>query len=154
VARVAGSVSSHDISEASDRWNLPIVDELVVACCVDYGVTLHFSNGVIIRIGQPFIYRTTKGLEHLIVPEGDPVRVAPVLAICRQAVQQGFAFKEGRLELHFADNSVLSVSSSEDLEPWELTGPDGLRLVSIPGGDLAVWRTRPSSDGVSRAVGR
>jgi Family of unknown function (DUF6188) len=32
------------------------------------------------------------------------------------------------------------VPAAEDFEAWELVGPDGLRTVSLPGGDLAVWQ--------------
>ena len=140
MARVAGSVTGIDVNESTDRWVLPIGDQPVVACCVDYAMTLRFGNDVELRIEQPFVYRTAEGVEHLIVPEGDPVRLAPALAVCRQVVRQGFAFKDGHLELDFADHSGLSVPATEDLEPWELVGPDGLRVVSVPGGDLAIWR--------------
>ncbi|WP_352231348.1 MULTISPECIES: DUF6188 family protein [Paenarthrobacter] len=27
-------------------------------------------------------------------------------------------------------------------ESWNLKGPDGLRIVSVPGGELAVWDSR------------
>jgi hypothetical protein len=99
---------------------------------------------VTLRIEQPFVYRTAEGVEHLSVPEGDPVRLAPALAVCRQVARQGFAFKDGHLELGFADGSRVSVPTAEDLEPWELVGPDGLRVVSVPGGDLAIWRALPT----------
>jgi hypothetical protein len=36
------------------------------------------------------------------------------------------------------------VPTAEDLEPWELVGPDGLRVVSVLGGDLAIWRALPT----------
>lgn len=144
MARVAGSVSGPDVSESSDRWVLPVADQPVVTCCIDYALTFRFGNDVTLRIEQPFVYRTAEGVEHLIVPEGDPVRLAPALAVCRQVARQGFAFKDGHLELDFADGSWVGVPTAEDLEPWELVGPDGLRVVSVPGGDLAIWRTLPT----------
>lgn len=144
MARVAGSVSGPDISESSDWWVLPVADQPVVTCCVDYALTFRFGNEVTLRIEQPFVYRTAEGVEHLIVPEGDPVRMAPALAVCRQVARQGFAFKDGHLGLDFVDGSRVSVPTAEDLEPWELAGPDGLRVVSVPGGDLAIWRALPT----------
>ncbi len=35
---------------------------------------------------------------------------------------------------------VVKVPVGQDYEPWELVGPGGVRVVSLPGGDLAVWR--------------
>jgi Family of unknown function (DUF6188) len=144
LAGVAGEVTPFDLVETSDRWVLPIGDESVVACCIDYAITLRFGNEVSVRIEQPFVYRTGDGVEHLIVPEGNPVRLAPALAVTRLVVRQGFAFKDGHLELRFADGSLVSVPATEDLEPWELVGPEGLRVVSVPGGDLAIWRSQMS----------
>ena len=129
-----------DIRELADRWLLPIGDEFVVGYCIDYSITMRFANDVSIRIESPFVYTTANGIEHLIVPEGDPARLAPALVICRLAARQGFAFKDGHLELDFADGSSISVAATEDFEPWELFGPGGLLVVSIPGGDLAIWR--------------
>jgi hypothetical protein len=123
-----------------NRWLLPLADEQVTWCCVDYAVSFGTQNQVSIRIEQPFVYSSADGVEHLIVPEGNPVLVAPVLAIARLSVREGFAYEDGHLEATFSDGSTIAVPSAQDYEPWELTGPDGLKIVSVPGGELSVWR--------------
>jgi hypothetical protein len=140
MARVAGTMNRLNLDESKDRWTLPVEGVSVVACCIDYAMTLRLGNDVSIRIEQPFIYRTPEGVEYLVIPEDDPARMAPALVLCRLAVRRGYAFKDGRLELTFVNGSTVSVPATEDHEPWELVGPGGLRIVSIPGGDLAVWR--------------
>ena len=30
-------------------------------------------------------------------------------------------------------------------KPWDLAGPNGLKVVSMPGGELAIWRPPASS---------
>jgi hypothetical protein len=130
--------------EASDRWMLPLEDTSVNQCCIDYAVTLRCENGVEVRIEAPFIFRTPDGVEQLLVPEGDPVRLAPVLGLSRLVVVEAMAFKDGHLELAFNDGSNISVAATEDLEPWEVAGPGGLRVVSVPGGEVAVWQ--PTQD--------
>lgn len=121
------------------RWLLPLTGEQVIWCCVDYAVSFGTKNQVSVRIEQPFVFTGADGVEHLIVPEGDPVQVGPVLAIARLAVCEGFGYADGHLELTFSDGSRIGVPGTQDYEPWQLTGPGGLKLVSIPGEKLAVW---------------
>jgi Family of unknown function (DUF6188) len=130
---------------AMNRWRLPLQDERVIWCCIDYAVSFGTQNQVTLRIEQSFVYTSSDGLEHLIVPEGDPVRIAPVLAITRLSVRCGFAYDDGHLEVTFSDGSTIGVPSAQDYEPWELTGPAGLKMVSVPGGELSVWRPKPAS---------
>jgi Family of unknown function (DUF6188) len=42
--------------------------------------------------------------------------------------------------VRFVGGNELRVPSSDDYEAWTLVGPDGLRLVSMPGGELAIWK--------------
>jgi Family of unknown function (DUF6188) len=76
------------------------------------------------------------------------VLVAPVLAIARLSVQEGFAYDDGHLKITFSDGSTVGVPGTQDYEPWELTGPNGLKVASVPGGELSIWR---SSSGTSAA---
>jgi len=128
-----------------DRWLLPLAGELVTWCCVDYAVSFGTQNQISIRIEQPFVYTSANGVEHLILPEEDPVRVAPVLAIARLSVREGFAYSDGHLELTFSDGSTIGVAGTQDYESWELTGPAGLKMISVPGGELSVWRPTSTS---------
>lgn len=127
------------LSKVGDRWVLPVADQPVAQLCVDYAVTLRLANDVSVRIEQPFVIETRSGEERLVVPEGDLDRLAPVLPLARSTVTEGLAFDDGHLELTFSDGARVSVPSTEDYEPWEVVGPEGMRIVSIPGGELSVW---------------
>jgi len=115
-------------------WLLPFADERVICCCVDYAVSFGTQGQISVRIEQPFVYKNANGVEHLIIPEEDPVRITPVLAIARLSVRDGFAYDDGHLGLAFSDGSTIGVPGTQDYEPWELTGPNGLKVVSVPGG--------------------
>jgi hypothetical protein len=131
--------ASLEHQQSMGRWLLPLADEPVIWCCVDYAVSFGTQNNVSVRIEQPFVYTSADGVEHLIIPEADPVRVAPVLAIARLSVHESFGYTDGHLELTFSDGSTIAVPGTQDYEPWELTGPDGLKVVSLPGGELSIW---------------
>ena len=125
--------------EAEDRWLLPLVGQSVERLCIDFAVTLMLGGGFELRIEQPFVIQGADGSEVLVVPEGDPDRLAPVLGLARSQVRAAVAFKDGHLEVSFSDGSHLGVPADEGFEAWELVGRDGLRVVCLPGGELAVW---------------
>lgn len=142
MAGMAVAVTQAGLVEQSDRWVLPLAGVAITQLCIDYAVTLRCQNGLEVRIEQPFVYVTPDGRERLLVPEGVPSDLAPVLSAARRVVRSAEAFKDGHLEISIEDGTLISVPSTEDLEPWEVVGPGGLRLVSVPGGDLSVWHPR------------
>ncbi|WP_374991180.1 DUF6188 family protein [Streptomyces sp. LHD-70] len=48
--------------------------------------------------------------------------------------------KSGVLNVNFADGSVLRVAADDEFEAWQLSASAGHKIVSVPGGGLAVWR--------------
>ncbi|WP_158290897.1 DUF6188 family protein [Kribbella antiqua] len=137
------AVRSDVLIETSDRWLLPLSGRTVNQCCIDYAVTLRCEGGIEIRIEAPFVFRSRQTGEKLHLPAEDPVRMAPVLGVARAVVVDAAAFEDGHLEVAFSNGSI-SVAATEDLEPCEAVGTDGLRVVSVPGGELAVWKPTES----------
>lgn len=127
------------LAKAGDRWVLPVAGLPVTQLCLDYAVTLCLANDVSIRIEQPFVIEINDGDERLIVPEGNPDRLAAVLPLVRSIVTEGLVFDDGHLELRFSSGARISVPSTEDYEPWETSSPEGMRVVSAPGGELSIW---------------
>ena len=135
-------MSRVELLEVSDRWEVTLGGRSVTRCCVDHGVTLVLDDpdeAFEIRIEQPFeLHRA--GDEVLIEPGGDPVKLAPALALLGAQVEKAVAFRDGRLLLRFRDGAEVRVFACQEFEPWTLVGPGGLRLVSMPGGEVAVWK--------------
>jgi hypothetical protein len=124
---------------ADDHWSLPVDDQMVAQLCIDAAVTLRLGNEVAVRIERPFVL-VIDADERLVVPDGDLDGLAPVLSLARATVTRGAAFDDGHLELSFGDRTRLSVLAAEDYEPWQVTGPGGLLVVSVPGGGLSIWQ--------------
>lgn len=145
-------MSVHELVDAGNHWVLPLAGREVTQCCIDYAVTLVFAEPdatSYLRIGQSFwLLTTSDGNEEMCVPEGPPPALGPALGVLRQSVNRAVAYKDGRLELEFGDGARLRVPVDQEFEAWNLVGPAGLRLVSLPGGDLAVWEP-DSSDSPS-----
>lgn len=136
--------------EQQDRWTVRWADAVVSQCRFDHAVTLivETSPGYSeLRIEQPMdVVLPSRPDGPVRIPmHGSAAEMAPALELLQQVPTSLDAHKDGRLLLHFAGGGRLSVEADADYEPWTLTGPDGLRLVSLPGGDLAVWTPVPQS---------
>lgn len=139
--------------EAEDRWVVPLAGATVTQCRVDYAFTLVVGGAqgsFEVRIEHPFeLLPYPDGGPVSLSLEHDPTALGPALAMLHAELDEALAFKDGRLELRLSDGGSVRVSASEEFEAWTLVGPDGLRLVSMPGGELAVW----SPDGSAAAPG-
>ena len=137
------SPKSAELQESDEGWLLPVVGQQVTRCCLDYAeVGLLLANGININISQAFFYVRSDGTEFRLNPEGEGMHLAPILRVRRTNVKSGTAFKDGRLHVLFEDNSYVEVPPSQEFEAWNIAGPDGLLIVSTPGGDLAIWGDR------------
>jgi hypothetical protein len=136
----------HVFAAEGGRIRLPLTDCIVNRCCIDWAVTLemqtHDGDRFELRIGDTFTFTTADGVEKSLQPEENPAGLGPVLGCTRTAVKSATAVEDGRLEMSFADGSSLHVAPSSACEAWELTGPQGSKIVSMPGGELAIWQRR------------
>ena len=133
------------LMEHADRWVVSVKGAEVIRCSFDWAVTWVIATetgDVEIRAEQPFLFGDQNPV-HL-VPEGDPVHLAPVLSTVRDSVVRIEAFANGRLELEFGAGAIATVEPSEEFEAWTLTGPGDLKLVSTPGGGVTAWNSAPS----------
>ncbi len=133
-----------ELNEAADRWELPLSGREVTRCYVDYAFTLvlgESDGSFYVTVEQPFSFSATREAdEAMFVPEGPPAELGPALAVVRESIGRAVAYKDGRLEIEFVGGAALRVPVSQKFEAWNLVGPAGLRLVSLPGGELAVWK--------------
>jgi Family of unknown function (DUF6188) len=132
-----------ELIEQDSGWLLPLAGQEVTRCCVDYAaVSLLSSAGIEVYIEGRFIYREPSGREHVLAPVGDSMALAPILRVRFRIFREVIALKDGRLNILFDDGSQLSVPADDHFEPWTIAGPGGvhgLKVVSVPGGDLAIW---------------
>lgn len=139
MAYVPASMSGTQRSEGF--WLLDVSGQLILQLVLDLQVTLvleHFR----ITIEASFILERPDGTSHVVEPGGDFDQLGPVLPLSRsKVISEGRAFDDGRLEIVIQDGFRLSVVPDPEsaYESWNLTGPDGLMIVSLPGHELAVW---------------
>jgi hypothetical protein len=49
------------------------------------------------------------------------------------------AHSNGQLEIVLEEGSTVSSKTDGDFEPWQISGPGGFLVVSMPSGGLTVW---------------
>jgi len=135
-------MTQHELIEGCEFWTLPLTGRRVTQCSVDYAVTLTFGDSgdaYYLSIEDALSLRLSGGEEAEIMPGGPTSKLGPVLRVLHESVECAVAFKSGHLEISFTGSIGLRVAASTRFEAWSLTGPTGLRIVSLPGGELAVW---------------
>lgn len=131
-----------ELKEYEDRWSVSCTEASVARVAIDWAVTLTILvgySGFEVRIEEDFSLVAPEGQHFALVPEGNPFSLAPVLGLVRHDVARIDAFKDGRLEIGLTDSSLVSVPAGDDFEPWGIVGQNGMRIVSTPGGELAIW---------------
>ena len=131
------------MSDSHEDVELPLNGKTVDRCFVDAAFGLQFfaeHKEITIRIGGKFSVRS--GSEDLHFAPAERVGLGRALVVVGKVVEAGVARKDGSLELRFTDGDALTVPPDPDYEAWELAGPEGMLVVSTPGGGLAVWKAR------------
>ena len=117
---------------------LPFIGEEITRVSFDYAVSLLFLNGIELRIEAPFsIYDADAVVT--VDPEGEPLLAGVALRLSRRVVQDAAVTVTGVLEIAVSGDLVVRVPPSKKYESWDMSGPHGVMVVSIPGGELAVW---------------
>jgi hypothetical protein len=127
-------------ADEGDHLVVPVAGAIVELVCVDYAVTYHLSatNGMWeLRLESAFVV-TSNGAERLVVP-GSGANLSAALDVLRAEVVEAVAYKDGALRVSCSDGIEVAAPPDEGYEAWTLTGPLGARLVSLPGGEVAVW---------------
>jgi len=136
----------HQLVEYSDYWVVPLQGKTVTRCLVDYAFGLEMwecGGTTTIRLEGDFVLQEPGGLNRL--SPAHPTALGPALSALGKIIAAAKVYKDGCLEVHFADGSMLSVKPDATYEAWEIAGTGGLHVVCTPGGSLSIWQ--PARDG-------
>ncbi|MGH3439739.1 MAG: DUF6188 family protein [Sciscionella sp.] len=59
--------------------------------------------------------------------------------VMREKIISATTENSGALALTFANHAKLRIEPNEDYEAWDLSGPNGVMVVCMPGGELAEY---------------
>jgi Family of unknown function (DUF6188) len=133
------------LTELDDRWILPFRGLLVTQVQVDFAFGLNFDDQGAVRISNEVTlgWAAAGARPEKVILDPERQDVAAGLALFNTVVLSAVAFKSGVLRIVFSSGRLLRVDPDPQFESWTATGPNGMLIVGLPGGDLAVWRVRP-----------
>ena len=131
--------------ELRDRWILPVSGHVVERCCFGHDLEIALSavqgSDFAIQINARFALADPVGRVWQLHPDAGATDLAPVLGLIGLNVDRAEAMKDGTLAIAFADGTSVTVPPDPNYEAWEFTGERGAKLISLPGGDVAVWES-------------
>lgn len=121
---------------------LPIAGAVVSDIDLTYSLTFTF-DGRVLRIGSDMTSRATPVAVNTVVACGDdPVTDIDISGFTGARVTEATYDETGLLTIQFDTGASISVPPNPDFEAWEYAGGGDL-VVALPGGELAIWGTRP-----------
>ena len=124
--------------EHPDYWELPVLGLTVTRCVIDYRFSFDLDQGNALVCLTSFLLSTTTGIYDL-DPEKDITELGIALSIFQKQIEDARAYKNGDLDILFSDGSRIQARADPHFEAWEMVGNGGLRFISMPGGELAIW---------------
>lgn len=132
----------YKLLECESFWVLPLQGKRLCRFIVDHRITLEFlepdNEETLIVIEGVFELR--RGDEIFTMSCEKLTSVSPLFTLHRETVNSALAYKDGNLVIDFGESGRLIVAPDKEFEAWEVAGARRLRIVSMPGGDLAVWQ--------------
>lgn len=126
-------------------WIIPVRDGTVTRVSFDYAQITLFCEPLALTIEGEITITNQSGGKAVVDPDpsNDPHLLSPILKVLRDTIQEVVATKDGMLIVRFASGTRIEVPADTKYEAWhvnELSGIDGFRVVSMPGGELAIWQ--------------
>lgn len=136
-------VSESSLAEHEDRWIMNLRGLAVTKISIAYQLFLHLDSDARVDLGCPFkLTQDVGGSRQDVVLDPGRQEVAAALGLFGAKVLSAVAFKTGSLRLVFDSGCHLNSQADPSFEAWEVLGPGGWRVISMPGGKLTVWSGR------------
>ncbi|MEV0358024.1 DUF6188 family protein [Nocardia sp. NPDC050697] len=118
---------------------LPITGRQITAAVHDHLVALSTADGFELQIEGDFDLEAAHSDRRAVSLTDDGGPRTDLASALRGTITAATVDPAGVLTVDFDSATRLVVPPDADYEAWTLAGPDGYRVVCLPGGELAVW---------------
>lgn len=113
---------------------------------IENSLVMTFSDEFFALMASPLTL-SREGEAFTLTPDEDPAEAfAPIRQLVGLDVVESVADDSGALRMAFEDGSLIQVPADDQYEAWNVSGPRGALVVSMPGGELAIWSAHARSD--------
>jgi hypothetical protein len=133
------------LQERDGNWVLPVAGSTITRICVDYAQVTILCKDVAINIEGKFALITPAGDRVAMDPQpsATPGQLAPILDLVRKVAREATVSRDSTLTILIEDGTRVEVPADPHFEAWNAadpTGAGGFKMVSMPGGELAIWQ--------------
>jgi hypothetical protein len=125
--------------------DLKLQGQLVVRQEYGYTDLLETDGNFEIRIENDYTISLDDGAHHFSPKHFNPGLELPNLLLDR-TISSSIAEADGTLNIGFDNGGRLKVPPHKTYEAWTLAGPQGQKVVCMPGGELAIWQPTEGND--------
>lgn len=113
---------------------------------LEYTLVLQLSGDYFIAISSTLSVDVA-GRNIVLSPEEDSGEsFQPIRELLGRTVETAEVNHKGALSVTFEEGSHVWVEPDPDCEAWNVSGPNGALVVSMPGGELAIWNPESNPD--------
>ena len=127
------------IRHHKDGTMLDLSGQTITEVTGDRQLSIRTDAGWTITIESQILYKAEDGTTHELM--GEEPEAADVLApvLTGHPIQAMTITAAAGLTMTVNSNVQLTMPPDEDFEAWNIVGPNGERIVSMPGGELVRW---------------
>ena len=129
-----------DFTEESDKYIFHLEGLQISRCCLDYAFSFEVFDSLketTIRIESSFTL--SQNDSKFCLTPSKPEDLGPVYTLFGEIISKIHMYKTGVLHIVFGNGAQLQVNPSDKYEAWEILNTQGVRVVCMPSGKLAVW---------------
>ncbi|MEV5774364.1 DUF6188 family protein [Streptomyces antimycoticus] len=119
--------------------DLNLRGQSVTHVCFGAALTLLTSEDYEVRVETDASIKVPGGELALFDPESPGAAAVQLVSLVRDVMTSAEVRSAGDLVISFESGAELTVAPHSDYEAWGLVGPNGRRVVCMPGGEVARW---------------
>lgn len=130
------------MKKIDEGWELKVKDFILDVSGDDWSTILSLKHDRVkyeLRIESSTSVIHSGGSQEVFEPGLHLARSEVGRALSESSVRSLTVSDNGSLGLELFDGTSIKVQGSNEYEPWALTGPDGLKIVSTSAQSLSVW---------------
>lgn len=122
--------------------DIPIAGGGLLVVSTEYSLVLRSGNGFEIRVEGQLDLETFNGDKRGLTFDEEIDLDLDLNVFFGGKIDSVSASSAGALTIRMESGNRATVTADEDFESWTIVGPEGYRVVCMPGGQLATWAAR------------
>lgn len=129
-----------DIIKKDENYIMPVKGAVINRFVIDNRFCMQFlelNDPMDILIEGKFFINFEGTKQEFDIQKFDTL--GPAFHLFQKEIEYGKVYKNGNLEIKFKEGMLLTAPFDNKYECWEINTKSGVKIISLPGGELAIW---------------